>query len=855
MSDISVTLQVDCDLNYYMEGVYGQLTDNELLSILSFADGCRAVYVTEKMIVQTANPAMLRFWNKDHSVLGKALSDIYDESLGSYLESEEHRLFLENIWRTGKNYNFKNIKKTLLVNDYPKDYCFNVSYQPFKNTDGNVYAILHTALDVTELNTLQSVLEGIAEPEQDSQESKPSHDLFSEKDKTGLVHTEHVSDRSKESERNLRSLVRSTHFALMVLTGPNWIVEVINKPMATLMESRIEKMNGRPLLEVLPEISDHSFSLILERVYSFGICCQEKEQLFLIQTPSGPITKYVSFYYDAMFNADGKVSGIMVSAEDRTENVQNRLVIEKNYLHQTILIDKLYTSNENLETANSKLVELNQHIYIKKEHLKILVNELESSESKFKRLVDQAPVGICILTGPDFIIECANKLMLELLNKSDEILNFSILSTLPGLYEQGFIELLAQVYSTGISYTGHESKVELDYFGELREYYVDFIFEPLKSNEGVTTSIMVVVTDVTSDVLARNEFQKDQELLRFSIMAANIGTWSVDLKTGESSIASKNKELFGFLETEEVSPDQLMEQITPEFKDKVQHELNKVIAEGGICDITYSAIGFHDQKLRWVRTIAGVVNDKNGIPSFTSGISIETTQQKQDELRKNQFISIVSHELKTPLTTIQGYIQLAIQRADQIEEPFISKILDKANSRVDKVTAIINGFLNVSQLEIGRIRLLNQAFIVEELIREVSDEANILSKEKRVKFVHEGLTNIYADRNKIEQVITNLISNAKKYSPAESPIFIECHSDEHRVTIKVKDSGRGINPEDQDRIFEKYFRVESQQNQIISGFGIGLYLCKEIIDRHNGRLWVESFPEKGSEFIFHLPLN
>ncbi len=832
-----------------------QLTDKELLNILCSAEGCRAVYVTEKMIIQTASPAMLQFWNKDNSVLGKALSDIEDESAGSCLEGKAHRLLLENIWKTGKEYELKKIKKLLLVNEYEKVYYFDVSYRPIKNEAGQVYAILHMAVDVTELNLLHLTLCEIAESRQQNMISLPVSQTTLEIAFKPETDREHGACRLEQSEKNLRSLVRSTHFALMILTGPEWIVEVINKPMATLLNSQIDKMDGRPLLEVLPEIRDHSFSVILEKVFTSGNSCEKKEQLFLIQTPSGTLTKYVSFYYDAMFNTEGEVSGVLVSAEDMSENVQNRLVIEKNFLEQTVFTNDLFKSHEKLEAANARLIELNQHIYSRKEHLRILMTNLASSESRFKNMVDQAPIAIAVLTGKNLMVDSANKLILNMWGKTDQIINMPLEIAVPELEGQHFISLLNEVYSSGIPYTGYDISALIEIKGEIIEHYLNIIFEPIKDHGGKTTSVMVVFTDVTSNVLARNEFQKDQDLLRYSIIAAGIGTWSVNLKTGESSIATKNKQLFGFMEEDEVNPDQLMEQITPEFKDKVQHELNRVIAEGGICDITYSVIGFNDQQLRWVRTIAGVVNDKNGMPTYTSGISIETTQEKQAEVRKNQFISIVSHELKTPLTAIKGYIQLVTQKADEIENPFISKILNKANSRVDKMTTIINGFLNVSQLEIGKIRLVNQPFVVEELIREVSDEANIFGKEKRVKFNHQGSTNIYADRNKIEQVITNLISNADKYSPIGSNIFIECTSNEQMVTVKVKDSGRGINPEDQDRIFEKYFRVENKQNQIISGFGIGLYLCKEIIDRHNGRLWVESLPDGGSVFIFNLPLN
>lgn len=638
-----------------MEEAYLPITDRKLFEIFSNASGGRAVYVSQKLVIQAANPAMLNYWNKDSTVQGQELLRIFPEFKETWLINQSYPEFMEDLWKSGNVSGFTNQPVLFQQNNLPEVCYFDICYQPLKNEEGYVYAILHTVIDVTERNILSLKLQNITEKGQQS-----------------------------------------------------------------------------------------------------------------------------------IFNS---------------------------------------------------------------------VTDLASSEARFRQLIHQAPIAICVLIGEDHVIESANELILNIWGKTEDIRNLPLITALPELKDQIFIPLLDKVYSTGIAYQGYGEKVTMNCLGALCDYYMDFIYQPLKNGAGEVTSIMVVATDITSQKLKGYEYQKAVDLLDFSIKAAEIGTWSIDLQTGSYKFSQRHKELFGFLEGEDVSPDQLVNQISLEFRDHSSKTLQTCIEHGGFCDTTFSVIGYHDGILRWVRALGGVIRDEAGTLTYFSGVSIETTQQKQDELRKNQFISIVSHELKTPLTSMKGYIQLLKQKAEQSEDRFMSINLMKADNRIDKMTTIINSFLNVSQLESGKIQLIKEPFIIQDLIFEIVEEANIYGNGKRIKFMQTGSTSVSADRNKIEQVISNLLSNANKYSLAGSNIEIDCFADTESVTVKVKNYGPGIHPKDQSRIFERYFRVESLENKNISGFGIGLYLCKEILDQHQGNLWIESEPNEGSTFIFSLPIN
>jgi len=168
---------------------------------------------------------------------------------------------------------------------------------------------------------------------------------------------------------------------------------------------------------------------------------------------------------------------------------------------------------------------------------------------------------------------------------------------------------------------------------------------------------------------------------------------------------------------------------------------------------------------------------------------------------------------------------------------------------------MINGFLNISRLESGKILIEKSHFDIEELVREITEEQELSVTSHYISLAECAPITVYADRDKINSVISNLINNAVKYSPKDTTIQVACAVNKNEITISVKDEGMGIKPSDADKIFDRYYRVESNNTRHISGFGIGLYLSAEIIQRHGGRIWLESEPGKGSTFYFTLPLG
>jgi two-component system sensor histidine kinase VicK len=352
--------------------------------------------------------------------------------------------------------------------------------------------------------------------------------------------------------------------------------------------------------------------------------------------------------------------------------------------------------------------------------------------------------------------------------------------------------------------------------------------------------------------LTFEQLEESEIALRLAIEAADFGTWHIHSVTRKFVTDARLRVLFGFLPEEEITIEQAVGQITDEFREYVSTALENAIYKGGNYDVSYPVIGFHDQQHRWLRAIGNLKGDPSGEFSSFTGVVMDISELKLDEQRKNDFIAMVSHELKTPLTSLTAYLQVLLMKTKKLEDQFISDALHKSVRQVKKMTSMINGFLDVTRLESGKITIDKQYFDIAQLILEAEDEASVMITTHQLIFHPVEHNLVWADRNKIGQVISNFITNAVKYSKADTPINISCVAKGNFVEVRVNDEGMGIKPEDLPHLFERFYRVEN--NNHISGFGIGLYLCSEIVKRHEGKIWADSKLNRGSSFYFTLPL-
>ncbi|MBE9586670.1 PAS domain S-box protein [Mucilaginibacter sp. JRF] len=526
-----------------------------------------------------------------------------------------------------------------------------------------------------------------------------------------------------------------------------------------------------------------------------------------------------------------------------------RIVMEQIELRLSNLLD-----NERLTKLGEFEHAENDRLTSSQTELKLAMEQVRQSESRFQNLIRDATFGIIVLTGEEMLVEIVNNVYAKLIGRTAEDLLGTKLFTLIPETEAYFRPLIDQVRLTGkpldiynTPYTVHHNGVRID-------GYLNAAYQPYRNNDGSIAGVMVFTQDVTDQVMARFKLKEADEMASMAISAAKLGAWHIEPVTKALVYNSTLANIFGYNRESPMTYDEAIKQVSDEDRPKILAAIDKAITEGGDYDITYQQFRFNDQELIWLRSFGKISADLDGNFTVFSGFVMDVTEQKKDEQRKNDFIGMVSHELKTPLTSLQAIIQVANLKMKDSKDTFLPGAMERAYAQVKRMSNMINGFLNISRLESGKIFIEKSAFDLDQLIKEVIEDSTLTSASHNVKYNGSRKIDVFADRDKISSVISNLLSNAIKYSYSDKEINLTLSTDGQFVTVGVADEGIGVKNEDLTHIFDRYYRVKDIYTQHISGFGIGLYLSAEIIDRHHGKIWAESVIAKGSTFYFSLPL-
>jgi PAS domain S-box-containing protein len=296
--------------------------------------------------------------------------------------------------------------------------------------------------------------------------------------------------------------------------------------------------------------------------------------------------------------------------------------------------------------------------------------------------------------------------------------------------------------------------------------------------------------------------------------------------------------------TQFVHPDDLEEHLS-NWKYSVQtgkhfyHELRYRRADGVYCWHMCRAIPMYD-------------TDKN-ITMWIGSVT-DIDEQKKSEERKNAFISMASHELKTPVTSLKGFTQVLQRRLKEYEDPQIQLFLNRMDAQLTKLTSLISDLLDVSKMQTGMIVFREMDFDLDAMVRETVENVQAITATHRLHLQGRINTQIYGDRDRLEQVLINLLTNAIKYSPGADTVNIQLSQDHEQIQIQIQDFGIGVDAEHHERIFERFYQVPGPQEKTYPGLGIGLYIARTIVERHHGRLWLESTRGSGSTFHFTIPL-
>lgn len=286
-------------------------------------------------------------------------------------------------------------------------------------------------------------------------------------------------------------------------------------------------------------------------------------------------------------------------------------------------------------------------------------------------------------------------------------------------------------------------------------------------------------------------------------------------------------------------------------KNHTMNLINSVYVKGK--SMTYDSLSvLVDSKHKLLQTISITPIYSQNVIVGASVFLRDVSKEKVREKQKDDYFSMLSHELKHPISSIKLYNQLiSTKYATSTEE---KKLIQKVDSQVDKVTRLINDFFELTRLQNGKLRLGKEVLDIDALVHDVVDTAQVTYKNRNIVIEGHCGSLIYADKDRIEQVIVNFISNAIKFSPEDKDIIVHLSRDNHKAVVSVEDFGKGIDAKFHKKIFEHYYQVNKLASKQ-EGLGIGLYLSSAIIKAHKGEIWVNSEIGKGSTFSFSLPIS
>lgn len=426
------------------------------------------------------------------------------------------------------------------------------------------------------------------------------------------------------------------------------------------------------------------------------------------------------------------------------------------------------------------------------------------------------------------------------------------------------------------------------------------------------------LTDIQQRLVDTNiELETSSSRLQMAIESTQLGTWDYNPSTGELYWSRECREIYGIPLDLPATFELYAELIYADDKAWVKQKISDSLRpdKNVLYDLIYRINRYNNQEIRWIK-VKGAVYFENEQPLRFIGTVLDITEMKlaqeesarlaaiiatsDDAIVSKTLESIITSwngsaermfgytaeemigesiyklipadryeeepvilsrlksgervELKTPLTSLNALLQVADSKLKQVGDGFLSGIMQKSNIQVKRITDMINGFLNVSRLESAKTLIEKQKFELDKLVAEVIEETNLTVPKHNIHFAHCPPITVMADRDKISSVLSNLIGNAVKYSPNQTDITVRCMITGGKAVISIKDRGMGISAEDRKKIFDRYYRVKSDQSKHIAGFGIGLYLSAEIIHGHDGEIWVDSEGEKGNTFYFNLPI-
>jgi two-component system, chemotaxis family, CheB/CheR fusion protein len=555
---------------------------------------------------------------------------------------------------------------------------------------------------------------------------------------------------------------------------------------------------------------------------------------------------------DAVLRELQAANGVLAVETGRLRSANEELLIENEEAQAAA--EEIETLNEELQATNEELETLNEELQATVEELTTTNDELqartiesqnlaaarETDRQRLEDILQGAPIGMSVMDGPDHIYRLSNVAALEQLGRTEEkVLGRAAADVQPELVSQGLVGVLDQVFTSGQPFTGRDVLIRHDRSqdGVLEDYYYDLVYQPLVNPAGEVEAILAQSIDVTDRLLARHQFEATLSAMGDAVMAvAPDGTLELTNAAFD--------QFFGPSRT--FVPEDELGRPLPEM-DWPQRR-----AANGESFTMLFTLRQAEEARRWFEG-SGQPLLINGVQQGGVVVIRDVTDRSLRHLQE-QFLAVAGHELRTPLTALSLSIDLAARRVENLDDQRLRQHIARAAGQTRRLTELAHEIVDVVRLTTATLPIERAPLDLSDLSRRVVDTIQVIAGEQPVTLQgDDDPIVISGDARRIEQILLNLLVNAVTFSGGSGSIDVSLRQAEGIAEVAVHDHGPGIPAHVLPHIFDRFYRVDDERSAR-EGLGLGLFIAREIVNAHEGRIEVESTIGSGATFTVRLPL-
>jgi len=640
-----------------------------------------------------------------------------------------------------------------------------------------------------------------------------------------------------QSESNLRNMIHQAPVAMCILKGPSHLVEIANDRMFELWGKSRSEIMGRPVFEVLVEAKREGFERLMKNVYTTGETYTAYGSPVTLYRNGGTQMAYVHFVYEAFRDSDGSIAGVMAVAVDVTEEIITR-------------------------------------------------QKLEESEFKIRSLVESAPFPIGVYEGREMRITIMNQAIIDVWGKGNDLIGKTYMECLPELESQDIYPQLTQAYDSGKPFHARNQRVDLVVNGELRTFFFNYSFTPLYDTKGNIYGIVNTAADVTDMNVAKLKVEQSERNFRQMVKQAPV---AMCILLGKSHVVEVANDLMLELwgkRAETVMGRPIFEGLPDARNQGLEELLDNVFRSGVPFVANERAVNLvRNGKIETVyqNFVYEPYRDSSGDILGVLAITVDVTPQvlarhkieeivkerteslerKNDEL--SQFAYITSHDLQEPARKISTFIEALERTLPANTDPRAKSYIAKIDRAAARMLGLIRDVLAISQL--SNLQEKFEPVNLNNILADVMADYELMIEEKSCTVdINEPLPTIEAIPVQMSLLFSNLLSNALKFSRFDKPLIVKVihgvldageiaqfnlkpDSVYHRIDFA--DNGIGFQQNNAIQIFNIFQRLNGRSE--FEGNGIGLAMCKKIVENHEGHISAQSEVNAGSTFSIILP--